>query len=102
MLPVEIVCVHGNIFYSFYSCIILNSRDTNKKGKDTGKTRIIDIARKANVSIGTVDRVIHNRGEVSRITREKILSIIHELNYQPDILARTLAKKRVFNFAVFG
>ncbi len=29
------------------------------------KVRIKDIAEIANVSIGTVDRVIHNRGEVS-------------------------------------
>ncbi len=67
---------------------------------ESGKVRIIDIARLANVSIGTVDRVIHNRGEVSQKTREKILTIIRELNYQPDILARTLAKKHVYKFAI--
>ena len=37
-----------------------------------GKIRIKDIAEIANVSIGTVDRVIHNRGEVSLATRERI------------------------------
>ncbi len=34
------------------------------------KVRIKDIAEIANVSIGTVDRVIHKRGEVSQATRE--------------------------------
>lgn len=61
--------------------------------------RIKDIARRANVSIGTVDRVLHNRGEVSDETRQKILSIISELEYQPNILASTLASKKHFVFA---
>lgn len=64
------------------------------------KIRIKDIAEKAGVSVGTVDRVLHERGEVSKITREKILKIVEELNYEPDILASTLASKRSFRFAV--
>ncbi|MGC9341239.1 MAG: substrate-binding domain-containing protein [Bacteroidales bacterium] len=64
------------------------------------KIRIKDIARLAQVSPGTVDRVIHNRGEVSEKTREKIQNIIQELNYQPDILARVLASKKNFIFSV--
>ncbi len=56
--------------------------------------RIKDIARRANVSAGTVDRVLHNRGEVSDETRNRILEIITELNYQPNFLASTLASKR--------
>ena len=39
------------------------------------KTTGVDIAKKANVSIGTVDRVLHNRGEVSESTKNKILKI---------------------------
>ncbi len=54
----------------------------------------------ARVSPGTVDRVIHNRGEVSEKTREKVKHILHELDYKPDIMARTLATKRTFLFAV--
>jgi len=64
------------------------------------KTRIKDIARLANVSTGTVDRVIHNRGEVSENTRKKIELIIKELDYHPDILARNLASNRTWRFAV--
>ncbi|WP_234408903.1 LacI family DNA-binding transcriptional regulator [Marinilabilia salmonicolor] len=44
--------------------------------------RIKDIAEKANVSIGTVDRVLHNRGEVAKKTKEKVLTIAKEMNYQ--------------------
>ena len=54
----------------------------------------------AHVSMGTVDRVIHNRGEVSPDTREKILTLLHELDYKPDIAARSLALKREIRLAV--
>jgi LacI family transcriptional regulator len=59
----------------------------------------MDIAEKAGVSIGTVDRVIHNRGEVSVETRDKILKIIHDFDYRPNILASSLASKKVITFA---
>jgi len=61
--------------------------------------RILDIAQKAGVSIGTVDRVLHARGEVSRITRERILKIISDFNYRPNILASSLASKKTTIFA---
>ena len=64
------------------------------------KVRIKDIAERAHVSAGTVDRVIHNRGEVSVSTRKKILEIIAEMNYEPDILARTLASKKEYCIAI--
>lgn len=51
------------------------------------------------MSIGTVDRVLHNRGEVAEKTKKKILTIIDELNYQPNILASTLASKKAAVFA---
>jgi Transcriptional regulators len=58
------------------------------------KIRIKDIAILAGVSAGTVDRVIHNRGQVSEENKTKILKIIEELNYKPNLLARSLASKR--------
>lgn len=51
------------------------------------------------MSIGTVDRVLHNRGEVAKSTRKKILRIIEEMEYQPNILASTLASKKTTTFA---
>ena len=64
-----------------------------------GQIRIKDIAERANVSIGTVDRVLHKRGEVSEATKKKILKIIEELDYKPNILASTLASKKSLTFA---
>jgi LacI family transcriptional regulator len=59
-----------------------------------------EIARRANVAIATVDRVIHNRPGVSQKTKDKIRKIIEEVNYQPNLLARTLASQRDLHFAI--
>lgn len=64
------------------------------------QVRIKDIAEKANVSIGTVDRVLHNRGEVAQKTREKVLAIAKEMDYQPNIVARALTNKKTYKFSV--
>jgi len=61
---------------------------------------IREIAKKAGVSIGTVDRVIHNRGRVSRNTREKIARIIKECNYKPNVFASHLSLSKNYTFAV--
>lgn len=61
------------------------------------KARIKDIARLAGVSIGTVDRVLHNRGEVSEKTRQLIQKIIKETDYSPNLMAQVLKTKKRFN-----
>jgi LacI family transcriptional regulator len=58
------------------------------------KARIKDIAARAGVSIGTVDRVLHERGEVAERTRDKIIRIVRDLDYSPNFLARALKTKR--------
>lgn len=62
-------------------------------------TGVKEIARRANVSLATVDRVIHNRPGVSKKTKEKIDAIIKELDYQPNILARRLASPKKLKLA---
>ncbi|WP_324677373.1 LacI family DNA-binding transcriptional regulator [Hymenobacter sp. GOD-10R] len=61
--------------------------------------RIKDIAAKANVSVGTVDRVIHNRGRVAEDVRQKVLSMMKELEYEPNMIARTLGSNRTYHLA---
>lgn len=61
---------------------------------------INEIAQKAGVSIGTVDRVIHNRGRVSKQSIEKIQAIIDEYGYQPNPIARQLKTKKDFVIGV--
>lgn len=57
---------------------------------------IKDIARLAGVSAGTVDRVMHNRGEVSDASRIKVQKILDEINYQPNMFAIGLAAKKKY------
>ncbi len=61
--------------------------------------RIKDIAAKANVSTGTVDRVIHNRGRVAEDVKARVLKIVKELNYEPNMMARMLGSKKQYLFA---
>jgi LacI family transcriptional regulator len=68
--------------------------------KQNSKIRIKDIAELASVSPGTVDRVLHNRGEVKEETRIKVLKIIEDLGYTPNILAKSLASKKVYKIFV--
>lgn len=52
-----------------------------------------EVAKKANVSVATVSRVLNKNGYVKASTREKIESAIQELEYYPNEVARTLFKK---------
>lgn len=61
---------------------------------------IDDIARIAGVGRGTVDRVIHNRGRVSKDTYDKVVKVIKELDYKPNIAARMLGKRKDLKIAV--
>jgi LacI family transcriptional regulator len=58
--------------------------------KNSALPGIKDIALMAGVSIGTVDRVLHNRGRVSEATRTKVKEIANKINYKPNMIARSL------------
>ncbi|HOT97398.1 MAG TPA: substrate-binding domain-containing protein [bacterium] len=61
---------------------------------------IRDIAKLANVSIGTVDRVLHKRGFVSPETQLRIEAAIDQLHYIPNIYARQLKLSRHYQFGI--
>lgn len=58
------------------------------------KITIRDVAKKANVSVATVSRVINNKGYVYEDTRNTVLKIIDELGFEPNQLARSLTNHR--------
>lgn len=64
------------------------------------KYTIKDIAKLAEVSKGTVDRVIHNRGKVSPKALEKITKILEEIDYKPNPIARSLKNNKVYVICV--
>ncbi len=58
------------------------------------------IAELANVSRGTVDRVIHNRGNYSKATETKVKRVLKKVDYKPNIIARSLVSKKPITFGV--
>jgi len=61
---------------------------------------IKDIARMSGVSAGTVDRVLHNRGRVSEEALKKVLAVLDQIDYKPNLIARTLGSKKNYKIAV--
>lgn len=63
------------------------------------RIRIKDIARLANVSVGTVDRVIHGRIGVSESSKKRVEEIMKQMNYHPNMYASALASNKKYLFA---
>ncbi len=61
---------------------------------------IYDVAEKAEVSLATVSRVLNNSPKVRTSTREKIERVMKELDYQPNLVARTIASQKSSTVAV--
>jgi len=74
----------------------------NLKANPKENLGIKDIAKLAEVSIGTIDRVLNNRSGVAEATREKVLSIIQETGYKKNLVASRLklAKNKTIKIAV--
>lgn len=90
------MCTYTKIYFFVLNCLysLFNFKMSVKK-----LSGIREIARLAGVSIGTVDRVLHNRGSVSPASLKKIQAAIKQINYQPNIIARSLVVNKIFRFA---
>jgi len=71
-----------------------------KKSPSQKSLTIKDIARIAKVSPATVSLVINDRPGVSPETRDRLLMIVQALNYQPNLVARSLVKRRSYAIAM--
>lgn len=65
---------------------------------EIGKIRIKDIAERAGVSVGTVDRVLHKRPNVSKSALEKVEKALKEMDYKPNMYASALAYNKSYTF----
>lgn len=61
---------------------------------------IKEVAAALGISIGTVDRALHDRPGVSAKTRSRVLALADELNYRPNLSARNLKLNRRIHLAV--
>jgi LacI family transcriptional regulator len=53
-----------------------------------------DVAEFAGVSIKTVSRVVNHQNEISEETRQRVQAAIDQLDYRPNVLARSLIHQR--------
>jgi len=60
------------------------------------KVTIGDVAKQAEVSIGTVSAVTNEKNTVKPETRKSVLSVIQGLNYQPRGSTRNLENADIF------
>jgi DNA-binding LacI/PurR family transcriptional regulator len=68
--------------------------------KRIGRATIKEVASAAGVSTQTVSRVINDRPDVSRATRQRVQAVIERLGYQPSAVARSLIRQRSFALGV--
>jgi len=61
-----------------------------------------DVAELAGVSIKTVSRVVNHQNEISETTRQRVQAAIDQLDYRPNILARSLIRQRSHTLAVIA
>jgi DNA-binding LacI/PurR family transcriptional regulator len=61
---------------------------------------IRDVAARAGVSPATVSRVFTQAATVSVATRQRVEAAAEELGYEPNPIARSLARGRTGNFGI--
>ena len=59
-------------------------------GDRRARPTIRDVARAADVSIGTVSKALNNSGQLSQLTRERIITTAKDLGFRPNDLAQSL------------
>jgi len=78
----------------------LTQPERSRRRKRPKAPGIREIADALGVSIGTVDRALHDRAGISPATRAKVLSIAKTLGYRPNLAARYLSSRKELRVAV--
>lgn len=61
---------------------------------------IYDVAKEARVSVFTVSAVVNHKAHVGKALRQRVESAILKLNYRPNLLARSLAKRQTHTIGI--
>ena len=61
---------------------------------------IYDVAKRAGTSVATVSAVVNNSAYVSPELRGRVETAVTELDYNPNLVARSLAKKKTFTIGM--
>ena len=63
---------------------------------------IKEIARECGVSVATVSNIINDKGKVGEETKKRVLQVIQEMNYTPNIVAQNLKTKNTRSIGVIA
>jgi DNA-binding LacI/PurR family transcriptional regulator len=58
------------------------------------RVTIKDIAKKLNISVSTVSRALRNTPDINKETKQAVLALAKELDYEPNVMAQGLVKRR--------
>jgi len=73
---------------------------TSRRAAKPAHATLRDVAELAGVSVKTVSRVVNNQGNIAAETRERVRAALKQLDYRPNILARSLIHQRTETLAV--
>ena len=65
-------------------------------------TTIKEIAKACNVSVATVSNILNNKPGASTETRKKVLAMVEELNYTPNVVAKNLKLQKTRSIGVIA
>lgn len=74
--------------------------ESGNEARPPGAPGIKDIARALGVSIGTVDRALHDRPGINPLTRAKVLKMAQTVGYEPNTAARHLKLNKKLRVSV--
>lgn len=60
----------------------------------SAQVTIKDLAKKLNISVSTVSRALRNAADINPETRQAVLELADELNYEPNFIAQSLVRKQ--------
>jgi LacI family transcriptional regulator len=71
-----------------------------RKGKTHKAASIYDVAKESRVSVFTVSAVVNGKNHVGKAMKQRVENAIQKLNYRPNLLARSLAKRRTHTIGI--
>lgn len=79
-----------------------DAADSGGRQKGRGTPTIRDVARLAEVSIGTASKALNSAGRLRQETRDKVVRVAREIGYRPNDLAQSLHRARSMTVGIIS
>ena len=94
------ICASGRIMKTFLKNPDASGKIFKDKENMAKQVKIKDIAKMAGVSAGTVDRILHNRGNVSQASREAGERVLSEVGDRYNIHTSAISLRREYRIII--